>query len=624
MQTDPRLKGRPSRHRLARRLAATVGCLMATGVAVLGAAQVKGKPEPEPIRYTLRFPAPHTHYVEVEAVVPTGGQRAVELMMAVWTPGSYLIREYSRHVEAVAARTLAGAPLAVEKTQKNRWRLATGGADPVVVRYRVYCREMGVRNNWVDTEFAMLNGAPTFLTLVERGPRPHLVRLELPSTWSTTVTGLPRAPGEGPHAYLAPDFDTLVDSPIVAGNPAIYEFQVDGKPHVLANVGEAGVWDGPRSAADLEKIVREHRRMWGVLPYDRYVFLNMLTDAGGGLEHKNSTLLMARRWATRTRRSYLGWLSLASHEYFHLWNVKRLRPVELGPFDYERELYTRSLWISEGFTDYYADLAVHRAGLSTRDEFLDALSRPIGELQATPGRRVQSVEQASFDAWIKQYRPDENFANTAISYYTKGAVIAFLLDAKIRRATGGARSLDDVMRLAYSRYSGERGFTPEEFRRTASEVAGVDLGPWFRTVLETTDELDYQEALDWFGLRFRPAPSGEGPGRAWLGLSTRADGGRLLVTQVRRETPAYEAGFNVDDEIVAIEEFRVPAGEWVQFLDYFRPGDRVSVLVARRGRLERLTVTFGREPQTSWRLEVRPDASADQRAPTLPVIGLPA
>jgi predicted metalloprotease with PDZ domain len=614
MRAESRLTNRASRPGGLRALPALVVCLLLAGVGPRGAAQ-GGRTTPlEPIRYTLRFPAPHTHYVEVEALVPTGRQPAIEMMMAVWTPGSYLIREYSRHVEGVTARTAAGAPLSVEKTQKNRWRIVTGGADRVTVSYRVYCREMGVRNNWVDAEFAMVNGAPTFLTLAERVARPHMVRVELPSTWSTAVTGLPPAPGEPPHTYVAADFDTLVDSPIVAGNPALYEFQVDGKPHVLANVGEAGVWDGPRSAADVERIVREHRRMWGFLPYDRYVFLNLLTDASGGLEHKNSTLLMTRRWATRSRRSYLGWLSLVSHEYFHLWNVKRLRPVELGPFDYERELYTRSLWIAEGFTDYYADLAVHRAGLSTREEFLEALSRPIADLQTTPGRRVQSVEQASFDAWIKQYRPDENFANTAISYYTKGAVIAFLLDAKIRRATAGGRSLDDLMRLAYRRYSGERGFTPEEFRRTASDVAGLDLGPWFRGALETTDELDYQEALDWFGLRFRPAPSSEGPGRPWLGATTRADGGRLLVTQVRRDTPAYEAGLNVDDEIVAIEEFRVPASDWTQFLDYFRPGDRVSMLVARRGRLERLTVTLGREPQTSWRLEVRPDASADQRA----------
>ena len=182
--------------------------------------------------------------------------------------------------------------------------------------------------------------------------------------------------------------------------------------------------------------------MWGTLPYDKYVFLNMLTlvnDGGGGLEHKNSTMLMASRWATGTRRAYLSWLGLASHEYFHAWNVKRLRPVELGPFNYEEEVLTRSLWVAEGVTDYYADLALHRAGLSTREELLDAISNQIEDLQATPGRLVQSVEQASFDAWIKYYRPDENSPNVSISYYTKGAVLGFLLDAKIRAAEQGSQ-----------------------------------------------------------------------------------------------------------------------------------------------------------------------------------------
>jgi predicted metalloprotease with PDZ domain len=188
--------------------------------------------------------------------------------------------------------------------------------------------------------------------------------------------------------------------------------------------------------------------MWGFLPYEKYLFLNLLTESGGGLEHKNSTVLMASRWTTRTRRSYNNWLDLASHEFFHAWNVKRLRPVELGPFDYENEVHTKNLWIAEGVTEYYADLTLHRAGLITRDEYLDSVSDRIEELQTTPGRLVQSAEMASFDAWIKYYRPDENSINTAVSYYTKGSVVGLLLDARVRKATNGAKSLDDVMKAA--------------------------------------------------------------------------------------------------------------------------------------------------------------------------------
>ena len=574
----------------------------------------------EPIRYTVSFPAPHTHYAEVSADVPTGGRPTIEMMMAVWPPGSYLVREYSRNVENVTA-SAAGRALPVEKSDKNRWRVTTGGAPTVTVSYRVYAREMSVRTNWVEAGFALLNGAPTFLTLADGTARPHDVILNLAQGWRRSMTGLTALPG-GDHRYRAADFDTLVDSPILLGNPTVYEFSVDGKPHYLVNEGEAGVFDGARAARDLEVIVREHRRMWGELPYDKYVILNVLSEIrNNGLEHKNSTVLMTSRWTTRSRSAYIGWLSLAAHEIFHVWNVKRLRPVELGPFDYETEVLTRSLWIAEGVTDYYADLILHRAGLTTREELLDYLSRMIEEVQTTPGREVQSAEQASFDAWIKYYRPDENSPNVSISYYSKGAVLAFLLDARIRKATGGLRSLDDVMRAAYLKYSGERGFTPEEFRQVAEQVAGTSLASFWDSAVEGTAELDYTEALETFGLRFRPATP---TGKAWLGVTTRNDAGRLVVSQVRRDTPAIEAGINVDDEILALDEFRVRADQLPARLELYRPGDRVSVLVARRDQLLRLEVTLGAEPVRSWRLEIDPaatDAQNTQRAQWLQTKG---
>lgn len=446
--------------------------------------------------------------------VPTAGQPRIELMMAVWTP--YVIREYAKNLEAVNAQTESGRALSIAKSRKNRWVVETGGADPVVVSYRVYCHVMGVQDNWVDGEFALLNGAPTFLTPAEHIARPHDVRLILPREWKTVATGMPAA--EGAYHYRAPDYETLVDSPIVAGNPAVHEFSVDGKPHYLVDVGEDGVFDGDHAARDLARIVREDSKLWGGLPYDKYLFLNMLTGGGGGMEHSNSTALMSDRWGTRTRRNYLRWLDLASHEFFHAWNVKRLRPAELTPGEYETEPYTTSLGIAEGFTSYYAPLIVHRAGLSTEDELLAALSREIRELQTTPGRLVQSLAMSSFDTWIKFYHPDENSENTAISYYTKGAVAGFLLDARVRSATGGRKTLDDVMRSALSQNPVAAGYTPEAFRAAASEVAGTDLHAWFARVFDSSQELDYREALDWFGLRFAESPAEK---QAWLGADTR-------------------------------------------------------------------------------------------------------
>ncbi len=543
------------------------------------------------VRYLVRFPEPQTHYVSIEAHFPVSGRPDVEIFMPVWTPGSYLVREYARHLEDIRVSNSAGKPLSFFKSHKNRWRVETGGESEIRVCYRVYCREMSVRTNWVEESFALLNGAPTFVSLVGGLQLPHDVRLELPAAWKKSLTGLDEAPDTDPHHYLAPDYDTLVDSPILAGNPDVYQFDVDGIPHFLVNEGEAGIWDGPRSAADLVQIVRQIRQMWGALPYKKYVFLNMLTEAGGGLEHRNSVCMMASRWATRTRQAYIKWLDLAAHEYFHVWNVKRLRPAELGPFDYENENLTTSLWIAEGFTEYYTGLMVHRAGLCTRAEYLGtegsprpaSLSGLIAALQSTPGRLSQSAVQASWDAWIKLYRPDENTKNTSISYYTKGVVIGWLLDARIRRLTSGEKSLDDLMRLAFGRFSGAHGFTPAQFEATAEEVAGTTLRDFFAQAVESTEELDYTEALDWFGLRFK---SGAREAKASLGAETRVDRGRLLVSHVPRQTPASNSGLSVDDEIIAIGDFRIKADKLAQRLESYLPGDEVSLLVARRDRLD--------------------------------------
>ncbi len=566
---------------------------------------------PQAIHYTLRFPAPHTHYLEVEAVFPTSGQSPTELFMAVWTPGSYLVREYERHVENVAAKSADGRARAVSKTRKNRWMVDTAGAASVTVTYRVYGREMTVRNNWIESGFAMLNGAPTFLTPVDRTPRPHDVTVSLPAAWKGIATPLMPVSGR-PNTFRAPDFDTLVDSPIIIGNPVIREFQVAGKRHYLVLEGDTSMFDADRSAADLQKIVEAGGKvMGGRYDYPHYYFLNMITEAGGGLEHKNSFLGMAGRFTTRTHRAYLGWLGLVAHEYFHNWNVKRLRPVELGPFDYESEVHSKSLWIVEGFTDYYGSILLRRAGLSNRDEYFEDLTAQVEAVQQTPGRLVTPVGMASYDTWIKQYRPDENTANTTVNYYPKGAVIAFLLDAKIRKATNDAKSLDDAMRLAYSRYSGEKGYTLDQFYQTMSEVAGVDLELWFAQVVDTTEELDYSEALDWFGLRFRPvdAPTA----RAYLGAATRIDAGRLIVSQMRRGTPVFEAGINVDDEILAIDDVRVRPDGLAARLEQYKPGDKVELLIARRDHIVRLAVTLGSDPGRPWRLEPSPTATEAQK-----------
>ena len=564
----------------------------------------------ESIRYTLRAPEPHTHYVEVEAAFAVAGTPSIELMMAVWTPGSYLVRDYAGKVEAIRASSGSGGDLEVRKVRKNRWRVDSAGADVVLLRYRVYCREMTVRSNWVEESFGFFNGAPTFITAVDlETDRPaeceHAVHVDLPSAWPRIECALPLR-GD---AYIARSFDELVDSPIVAGALGVDSFEAGGADHRMVHLGDWAWFDRPKAAADVHVLVEAQQRFWGAVPYGSYLFLNALTEARGGLEHNRSMLIMASRWATRTRKTYVQWLKLVSHEFFHVWNVKRLRPAALGPFDYERENHSRSLWVAEGITSYYEAVLLRRAGLVSDEEFLEALSEDIKAVQTTPGRLVDPVSEASFDAWIKLYKKDENSSNSTISYYAKGAVIAFLLDAEIRRRSPG-RSLDDVMRTAWARFSGKRGFEEDEFRSLVSEVADDDLGGWLEGALDTTDELDYQAALDHLGLRFQGPESGDPPA-GWIGAELENRNGQTAVTAVKRDTPAHDAGVQPGDELIAIDGIRVTLDGLEKRLQHYQPGDGAELTVARRERLTQLPITLGTPPEATWKLEADPEATAE-------------
>ena len=456
----------------------------------------------QPILYTVRVTAPATHDADVEGTFPTGRRATIDLMMPVWTPGFYRADDYAGKVAQFTARTPDGRPLTAVKSSANHWQVQTGNALSIVVSYRLRCEQRSVTTNWISEELGVLNGAATFVTLAERTARPHDVWLELPPSWPRAMTALDPAPDGLPHHFRAADYDTLVDSPIVAGALDVHEFLSHGSRHLLVDAGRPAGWDGARAAADLAKIADAVHAMWGSLPFTRYLFLNVFRDGGGGLEHRTSALLTANAARAVTPDGYHRWLGFVGHEYFHAFNAKRLRPIELGPFDYDNPPRTTSLWESEGFTEYYAALMLARGGLSTPDQFLGAIGSWIDQLQKSPGRLAQTLEQSSAGVWNNS-TSGVNPNATTVSYYVKGAIVAFLLDARIRHASNGARSLDDVMRVAYRRYGGERGYTPAQFRATASEVARTNLDEWFRKAVASTEELDSSEALDWFGLALR-------------------------------------------------------------------------------------------------------------------------
>lgn len=456
---------------------------------------------PQPIVYNVRFPDPTSQLAEIEVAFPTGGLPELEVVMPIWSPGFYRVQDYSGRIQELSARGAGGEALEVEKVPPNRWRIQTGGVEEVRVRYVLHCPDSFVTTNWVSPELMVLNGPATFLSVPEVYGNPQEVHLEAAPTWGGVATGLSPSPDSLPNHFRATDYDALLDAPIVAGDLTVTPFQVDGVPHLLVDVGEREEWDSERAAGDLQRIVRESLPLWGRLPYPRYVFLNVFRRGGGGLEHGNSTLLTTGARAMATPQSYRRWLAFAGHEYFHAFNVKRLRPIELGPFDYENPPTTPSLWLSEGVTSYLAALFLVRAGLSTQEDFLASISSQIRGLQEAPGRLLQSLEQSSLEVWTNS-NSGVGAAPTTVSYYVKGDVVGFLLDAEIRRATEGSRSLEDVMRSAYERYGGERGFEPEDFERVVEEVAGVSFREWFHRALATTEELDYAPALDWYGLRF--------------------------------------------------------------------------------------------------------------------------
>ena len=467
----------------------------------------------EPVRFTVTVKDTASQVAEVKALVPTQGRSTIQLMMPAWSPGFYRVEDYAAKVRDLKVRGEDGEPLEIFRTKPNEWTVEAGARPRFVLTYGLLCDRRSVTTNEIAPNYAVLNPAATFVIprgVVQARTSPIEVSLDLPSDW-TAMTALPRPDRADRRRFRAPSYETLVDSPILAGRLSIHEFGVSGSEHLLVDAGDLGTWDGERGAGDLAKIAAETRRFWGALPFKRYLFLNVFRQGGGGLEHKDSTLLTSSAARMATPQAYLGWLSFVAHEYFHAFNVKRLRPVELGPFDFDQAPVTKSLWISEGLTTYFADLMVHRSGLSTRAEYLDGLSSQIEALQKQPGRLLQSVEQSSVEVWNNSNSGVGN-ADSTVSYYVKGDVMGFVLDARIRKATGDRKSIDDLLRLAYRRYSGHRGFTPQQFQDAASKVAGQDLSEWFRHAAQSAEELDYREALDWFGLRFE---GGSEASRRW-------------------------------------------------------------------------------------------------------------
>src|SRR5689334_8634584 len=562
---------------------------------------------PVDISFTVAMSRPHTHLFDVEIAIKRAASGPAEemLVMPVWTPGSYLVREFERNVQDFAAADAAGQPLKWEKTNKNTWRIVTNGARAWRATYRVYANELSVRTSELNSEHAFWNNANLLMYLEGFLKSPSTLRVLAPDVWKV-ATGLPAVPGQR-NTFRAENFDILYDSPFEASDFKTIVFNVKGVPHRIVIDG-AGNYDPERMRRDVQKIVETQvELMGGEVPYHDYTFiLHLRSNAGGGLEHLNSCALGYPRFGftirsgdratsaapnttDRPEPDYRGFLGLVSHEFFHLWNVKRIRPDALGPFDYTRENYTKVLWVAEGITDYYSDLVLRRAGLITDSEYLSATARAIRALQNTPGRKEQSVEESSFDAWIKYYRPDENSVNSQISYYDKGALLGLLLDLEIRKRSSGAKSLDDVMRYLYAEFfKKNRNYGPTDFQKACELMAGGSLEEFFSKYVHGKEELDYNAALGAAGLRLETSAAHNA--KMYFGADIAQEDDRLIVQRVHAGSPAYDSGLNAGDQIVAMENLRVTRDFFNAMMAEKKPGDLVNLTIFRFDDLSTLLI----------------------------------
>ncbi len=520
-----------------------------------------GYPEVDPGHYTISYDVSMddavNHNFRITMTIEGVSEDTLVLKMPVWTPGYYWIQNYPKNLSRLDVRDAAGRECPFSKTSKNTWEVYTGRTDKLTASWIIYGDNHSVADAFIDTTHAFIVPAALFLYPADAITSPSQVTLNLYPGWTTVSTGLEpvstsagtapepvsttavtakkpvrTSPGTAPETvsnaaatstaplgvqtYSASCYDVLFDSPILAGNQEVMTFTVNNRPHNIA-VLNPGKYDREALKRDYAKVVESAVSIIGEMPYSHYTFL-IMGQGMGGLEHLNSMAVFTGREDgdiyPSDRRAFRGWMEFIAHEFFHLYNIKTIRPIALGPFDYDRENYTNMLWVSEGFTVYYENIIMNRAGFMTPDEMLESLSRSITAYESVPGSRVQSATLSSFDTWINFFSYSENSQNTTISYYDKGCGLGLLLDLKIRQSSGNRKSLDDVMRTLYYDYHKGlgRGFTDDEFRAECEKVAGTDLGELFGWA-STTVRPDYDRYLDYAGLFLKEVPAAVPGGR---------------------------------------------------------------------------------------------------------------
>ena len=557
--------------------------------------------KPDIVSYTLGMSKPSTHFFEVAVTLDklSGSDAHLDFLLPVWRPGRYMVLDFAGGVQEFSATGADGNPLAWKKIDKTTWRVESNGSKSVTINYKVYANEFNQRTRGLNDEHGFVDGSAVFMYVEKYRHLPIALTVHPFGDWHVT-TGLDSS-NETRNEFHAPNYDVLVDCPLEIGNQKDFPFDVDGTPHVLSIAGE-GNWNADTLVKDIAKIVRTTRNLWGEFPYKRYVFLvHCSPSSGGGTEHLNSVIMGIRPFVFKNPDSYRGFLGLVTHEYFHTWNVKQLRPKGIHPYDYTKENYSEELWVAEGTTSYYGGLNLVRSGFQPAPKYLDDIASSVQSDQQRPGNSVQSLAEASFDAWIKYWRGNQQSYNSETDYYGKGDLVSLLLDLEIRKQSENKASLDTVLRTMYHRFplSGT-GYTVNDLQKVAEELSGERLTEFFAKYVNGTEPLPWDSTLAYAGLSLIEKDSVAKP---WMGIGLSESNGRAVVGQVVAGSSAYNAGVDYGDELVAMNGFRLRTSDFGDRIKDLSIGDTIVFTLLRNDKLKTINVTIGAGPLMNYRIE---------------------
>ena len=562
--------------------------------------------------YTLAMPEPYTHNFDVSVTVSPVSGEYTDFKIPAWAPGSYLVRDFAKNISDVSAFTPDGDTLKLYKTDKQTWRVLNGKTKSITIKYKVYAFTMSVRTSYLDDQEGYVNGTSVFMYTDQAAGRPVRLDINPYPGWEKISTGLAQDTSN-PNRFYADNYDQLVDCPIEIGNQVTFDFTSHGILHEVAMAGP-GNYDISRLKSDMMKITSACIDMFGINENKKYVFIVHNVEQGdGGLEHTNSVSLSVNRWIYEPRGSYIGFLGLVTHEYIHQWIVKRIRPSSLVHYNYESENYTDLLWMMEGFPSYYDDVMLSRLGYISDTDYINRFTGAINSVENMPGNEVSSVAEASFNAWIKQYQPDENFINSSVSYYTKGNVLGALLDLQVIHATMGKQDLHDVIRYLYDEYYRKNftGINETIIKKAFEKFIGHSMDDFFNRYVDGTASIDYKKYLGFAGLIVVNLNNGEGPPFAGIGMRDRD--GKTIVQTVYANSAAQKAGIAPEDEIIGLDGFRVNTSRFQDYIKSKNPGDTVNVLLSREGILYNKNIILEKDNRKQYSIFVNPGATPLQK-----------